>query len=139
MYKPESVIENKPYKILWNFEIQTDHLILARRLNQVLINEKKRNCQLVNFSVPLDHNMKIKGSKKIDKYLDLTRKLKKLWNMEVTVIWIVVCALGMFPKSLENILGGGGTGDQRKNRDHPDHGAVRILKNPGDLSRLTQA
>ena len=29
--KPESVLENKTHRILWDFVIQTDHLILARR------------------------------------------------------------------------------------------------------------
>ena len=31
MHKPESVLENKIYKILWDFEIQTDHQIPARK------------------------------------------------------------------------------------------------------------
>ena len=30
MHKPESVLENKTHKILWDFEVQTDHLIPAR-------------------------------------------------------------------------------------------------------------
>ncbi len=42
----------------------------------------------------------MKESKKIDKYLDLARKLKKLWNMKVMVILIVIGALGMVPKAL---------------------------------------
>ena len=29
MYKPEAVLENETHKILWDFETQTDHLILA--------------------------------------------------------------------------------------------------------------
>ena len=41
MHTPESVQENETYEILWDFEIQTDHPILARRLGQVLINEEK--------------------------------------------------------------------------------------------------
>ena len=41
---------------------------------------------------------------KIDKYLDLARELKKLWNMKVKVIPIVVGALGTVPKRLEKGL-----------------------------------
>ena len=37
-------------------------------------------------------------SEKIDKYLDLVRKLKKQLNMKLTVIPIVAGALGTFPK-----------------------------------------
>ena len=53
------------------------------------------------FCVPADHSVKIKGSEKIDKYLDLTTALKKLWNMRVTGIPVVVSALGIAPKSLK--------------------------------------
>ena len=42
MHKPESVLENEIHKILWDFEIQTDHLILARRPDLQLINKKKK-------------------------------------------------------------------------------------------------
>ena len=43
MHKPESVLENKTHKILCDFEIQTDHLIPARKPDLVLIYEKKKN------------------------------------------------------------------------------------------------
>ena len=41
MHKPESVLENETHKILWDFEIQTDHLIPARRPDQEIIYKKK--------------------------------------------------------------------------------------------------
>ena len=63
MHKPESVLENRIHKILLDFEIQMDHSILARRLNRVLI-KNKRTCHLVEFLVPADHGMKIEGKKK---------------------------------------------------------------------------
>ena len=40
----------------------------------------------------------------MDKYLDLARELKKLWNMRVKVIPFVVGALGTVPKCLEKRL-----------------------------------
>ena len=42
MHKPESVLENEMNTILWDFDIQTDHLIPARRPDLVLIDEKKK-------------------------------------------------------------------------------------------------
>ena len=41
MHKPESVQEDEKHKILWDFDIQTDNLIPARRAKLVLINKKK--------------------------------------------------------------------------------------------------
>ena len=46
----------------------------------------------------------MKESEKIDKYLDLARELKKLWNMKVKVVPIVIGALGTIPKALEKSL-----------------------------------
>ena len=43
MHKLESVLENEKQKILRDFEIQTDHLIPARRPDIVLINKEKEN------------------------------------------------------------------------------------------------
>ena len=36
---------------------------------------KKRTCRIVNFAVPADHRVKLKESKKRDKYIDLAREL----------------------------------------------------------------
>ena len=62
---------------------------------------KKRTCQIVDFTVLADHRVKIKESEKRDKYLDFTRELeKKSMDMKVTVIPIVVGALGTIHKGL---------------------------------------
>ena len=37
MHKTESVPENETYNILWDFEIKTNHLILARIQDLVII------------------------------------------------------------------------------------------------------
>ena len=42
----------------------------------------------------------MKGSEKKDKYLDLDRELKKLWNMKVTIVPIVIGSLGTITKGL---------------------------------------
>ena len=49
IHKPESVLENEIHKILWDFEIQTDHLIQARKPDLMLINEKKENLSSSEF------------------------------------------------------------------------------------------
>ena len=55
IHNQESILENKTHKILWDFEIQTDHLISARQLDLVIINNNKKLIgQKVNFAVPVD-------------------------------------------------------------------------------------
>ena len=84
-----------------NNNIQTDHLISARRPDLKVINKKKRTCKIVDFAVPVDHRIKLKESAKKDKYLDLDWELKKkLWKMKVTIITIVVGAFGTVTKGL---------------------------------------
>ena len=41
MHKPESVLENEMHKVIWDFEIKTDHPIKAQRSGPSLINKKK--------------------------------------------------------------------------------------------------
>ena len=41
MHKPESVLENETHKILCDFEIQTDHLIPARRPDLTIVKKKR--------------------------------------------------------------------------------------------------
>ena len=59
-----------------------------------------RTCKIVDFAVPADHRVKLKECEKKDKYLDLARELKKLWNMKVTVIPNVIDAFGTITKGL---------------------------------------
>ena len=47
----------------------------------------------MDFAVPADHRLKLKESEKKDKYLDLARELKDLWNMKVMILPIVIHAL----------------------------------------------
>ena len=102
MYNSESVLENETHKLLWDFKIQTDHLISARRPDLIIINKKRGggNCRIVDFAVPVDHRVKLKECEKRDKYLHFARELKKLWNMKVTIIPTVTGALGTVTKGL---------------------------------------
>ena len=100
MHNAAPVLENDKHKLLWDFDIQTDHLISARRPDLIIINKKKRICKIVDFAVPADHRIKLKECEKRDKYLDFARELKKLWNLKVTIIPIVIGAFGTVNKGL---------------------------------------
>ena len=113
------VLENDSHKLLWDFNIQTDHLIPARRPDLIIINKKKKRiCKIVDFAVPADHRINLKESEKKDKYLDLATELKKLWNMKVTTVPIVIGALGTITKGslkgLEDLEDGGRVESKRQ-------------------------
>ena len=73
---------------------------LPIRLQATKKKKKKKICKIVDFAVPADHRIKLKECEKSDKYLDLARELKKLWNMKVTIIPIVIVAFGTETKGL---------------------------------------
>ena len=107
MHNPESVLENDTHKLLWDFEIQTDHLISARRPDLIIIDKKKkkktktkRTWKIVDFTVPVDQRVKLKENQKKDKYLELAWELKKLWKMKVTFIPSEIGTLGRVIKAL---------------------------------------
>ena len=101
MHNPVPVLENATRKLLWDFKIQTDDLIPTRRPDLIIINKKKKeNLQNCRLYCPGGPQINMKESEKKDKYLDLARKLKKLWNMKVTIVPIVIGAFGTITKGL---------------------------------------
>ena len=66
----------------------------------MIVNKKKRTCRIVNFAVPADHRVKLEESEKRKKYVDLARELNDLWRMKVSVIPVVIGALGTVTKRL---------------------------------------
>ena len=58
----------------------------------------------MDFAVPADHRVKLKECKKRDKNRELVKELKKLWNMKVTIIPIVIGDFGTVTKRLIKAL-----------------------------------
>ena len=100
MHNPAPVLENNTHKLLWDFDIHTDHRISGRRPDLIIINKKKTTYKIVDVAVSADHRIKLKGCEKKDKYLDHARDLRKLWDMQVTIIPIVIGAFGTIIKGL---------------------------------------
>ena len=60
MHNPEFVLVNETHKLLYDFDIQTDHITSVRRPDLIIINKKKRTSRII----PADHRVKLKESKK---------------------------------------------------------------------------
>ena len=54
----------------------------------------------MDFAKQADHKIKLKEHEKKDKYFDLARELKKLWNMKVTIVPIMIGTFGTVTKGL---------------------------------------
>ena len=77
-HDPESILENKDYKILWDFSIQADHVIEAWRPDLVVVDKKERSCKIIDFAVLGDCSIEEKEKAKTEKYQDLGRELQKI-------------------------------------------------------------
>ena len=103
-YEPETVVENEKSKILWDMNIQTDHVIEAQRPDMVVIDKAKNHCQMIDFAVPYDSRVEQKELGREERYQDLARGLRKIRNMKATVTPVVIGALGAIPKKLKKGL-----------------------------------
>ena len=82
MHNPAPVLENNTHKLQWD----------------LIINNKKRELAKLSTLLSRLTTIKLKEFEKNDKYLDLAKELKKLWNMQVTIIPIVIGAFGTVTK-----------------------------------------
>ena len=138
MHKPESRLENETHKILWDFKIQTGHLISTKRPDLVIIDTKQRTCRIVSgLCCPGGPQSENKRKQKERQILGPCQRTKiKLWNMKVTVIPIISGALGTAHKGMETRR----IGNKRTNREHPSYSIAKIVhnteKSPGDMRRI---
>ena len=136
MDNPAPVLKKDTHKLLWDFDIQTDHLISTGRSDLIIINKKKenlQNCRLYCRGWPQN---KTERMWKKDKYFDLAWELKKLWNMNDCTN----CNWCFWHSTLRIIKWPGGLGSWRTSRDHPNDSIIEDSQNtdksPGDLRRL---
>ena len=91
MHNPAPVQENNTDKLLWDFDIhRSPNFDQKTRPNNNQKKKKKRTCKIVDFAVSPYHRIKLKECEKKDKYLDIAWGLKKIWNMQVIIIPIVI-------------------------------------------------
>ena len=104
-HEPDGVIENKGYKILWDFTIQCDTKIEARRPDIVLIDKTMKEVKIVNVTIPRDERVKEREVGMIEKNKVLKDEVARMWDMkEVIVIPVVVGALGAISTGFEKYI-----------------------------------
>ena len=119
-HSPESVAENEEVKILWDFMIQTDRVIEHRRPDIVVVEKIGGKCFIIDIAVSGDHNVQQKELEKKTKYEDLRIEIARLWNKEISVIPVVVGALGTLTANLKKNFEG-----IRNSKRHPVSSEIR--------------
>ena len=78
--KPANVVENDRIKILWNFNIQSDHVFQDRRRKIVVLCKTERKCHLIDIAEPKDKRIELKEQENINNYSALRWEVRKTWN-----------------------------------------------------------
>ena len=98
------ILEKEDAENSLGFSDRSRWRILAWRIDLEWIKKNKIICFLGDLAVSANKWVKIKESEMMVTCVDLTRKLKKRWNMKVIVMAFVVRALGTVCKGLEKSL-----------------------------------
>ena len=51
---------------MWDFSIQSDHVIEVRRPDLIVVDKKGRTCKIIDFAVPRDSRIEEKEKEKIE-------------------------------------------------------------------------
>ena len=107
-HTPEQVVKNEGFKVLWDFNVQCDRIVEARRPDIIFVYKRAKEGKIIDIAIPGDARVKDKELEKIEKYQLLREEIGKMWKLKkVTVVPIVIGALeavsDMFDKHMEKL------------------------------------
>ena len=86
-------------------EYKCDNIIMERRLDIVIANKMEKTAIIIDASIPGDKIIISKEKEKIEKYQNLKREIRRLWNLKKTdVIPVVLGAPGIVTKNFEKYV-----------------------------------
>ena len=129
---PNGICTIRPKKwdaqILWDFHIQMDHLILARRPDLVIVNKKKRKKEKTSKTRKAKREINTKTLQEKWQTVEHERDGDTNWNWGA---WYSHQRIG---------TGTEGLGNKRTSGDHPNYSIVEISqhtkKSPGDSRKF---
>ena len=80
--------------ILWNQQAQIDRTIANNKPDITICDNEKRTCMLIDVAISGDRNVIKKEAENILKYKDLTIEIRRMWNVKIKVIPVIIGATG---------------------------------------------
>ena len=105
-HKPQTVCRNATgnITIYWDMHHPTAVPVKHNKPDVVVVNREAKSWTIIDFAVPLDHNIVKKEREKIETYHKLALEFRKMHKVKTEIIPIVVGAFGMIPKRLPQYL-----------------------------------
>ena len=72
----------------------------------MLVDKSKKSCHIIDVANPEDSGAKEKEVEKVEKYQNLARELRRMWEVKTKVVPIVLGTLGTVPLRLKGNLKG---------------------------------
>ena len=85
-------------------QIQTDRTIPSNKPNNIIGDNEKGTCMLIDVAISGDRNVIKNEANKILKYKDLTIKIQSMWNVKTKVIPVIIGATGIISKSIRKYM-----------------------------------
>ena len=102
-HEPAQVVQNNSTKILWNFQIQTDHEVINKKPDVIVVDKINKTANLIEIAVPNDYNICNKRLQKMRACTTLSGEIKTLWNLnKVQITSIIVGAMGTFHNKFDD-------------------------------------
>ena len=92
------MIENDQVKLLWDGTIVTDRRVPHNWPDITLVLKDKHQWLLVNVAVPYERNIVTTEAWKIERYQELAFEVRRIHQVEVVVVPLVIGALGRVSK-----------------------------------------
>lgn len=107
-HKPRPIVENDRVKILWNFQVQTDHHLRHIKPDIIVVDKTKNEANIIDVAIPNDYRIAQKRLEKLRNYTDLCAEIKTLWRLsKVRITPIIIGAMGImfqkFDKDIEKL------------------------------------
>jgi len=97
MSKP--VYEEGDVTVLWNQAVHTNREVTSNRPDIVIKNKKEKTCTLIDVAIPADRNVVQKEAEKKLKYKSLCIEILRIWNLECTVVPVIIGATGIVTRN----------------------------------------
>ena len=92
------------YEVWWDRPVETTKRLEHNKPDVVIIDRKRKLWTFIDFSVPNDKNVLLKGEEKKETYKELANEIRRIHKVRTKIVPIVVGALGVLPSNLEENL-----------------------------------
>ena len=89
---------------LWNQQVHTDRTIPNNQPDNIIGDNEKRTCMLIDVAISGDRNVIKKEAEIILKYKDLIIEIQRMWNVKTKVIPVIIGAAGTISKSFRKYV-----------------------------------